>query len=617
MTDLFNILRQVKPTGPDGFEGLIAALLEELTGRHFHLAISGAQGGRDMSSRRSNANVVAVECKRYGQNAELNERELLGELVQVEQDIPDLDLWVLVASREVPSQLTETLNGLAAEKGIGFFSISSEDGIPSSLEVLCANSPETVWTHPGIRAVVSPESLETLLQQIAEHPNYQGRLSELINSFSSPLAGYDSWRARHNEWFIGTLQSNREARASHGQPINVEEPGVMLIRRETASRSLDAWWQGWEGSHEFLAALGEEGDGKTWAVVSWLSERIKNTPDFPAVTFLSSTDVQSASAGVTDLKTLFSRVILRQLSGASREQVERRLDRWLSRPSGQFPLLLLVLDGVNERGGHDWWRGLLEQLAGEPWCHQVAVLITCRASYWGRYFGKLRHLPVSSFTVGPYDEAELAEALTQKGLRREDIQDSVITLIRKPRYFDLMVRHHGRIAESGDVTVARLIYEDWRDRYERKRAITLTDEEFQDVIRRLAHEGATGQLSGQDVAEALPAFSDKQSTLEELQTGGVLQPFKGRYKVDYRLLVYGLGLLLVDQLEQSVVGSQDPREIIAGWLEPHAEIDIKAAICEFAAIHALGLSTLPLDAKVALLESWVGSRNRRRIPRAI
>lgn len=562
-----------------------------------------------MSSRRSNANVLAIECKRYGHNTELNERELLGELVQVGRDIPDLDLWVLVASREVPSQLTESLNRFAAEKGIGFLSISSADGIPSSLEVLFAHSPETVCTHPRIRTAVSTESLETILQQIAEHPNYQGRLAELRNSFSSPLAGYDSWRARHNEWFIGTLQSDQEARASHGQPINVEEPGVMLIRRGATSRSLDAWWQGWEGKHEFIAALGEEGDGKTWAVVSWLSEQIKHTPDFPAGIFLSSTDVQSASAGTADLRALFARLISRRMPGASREQAERRLARWLSRPSGRSPLLLLVLDGVNERGGHDWWRGLLEQLTGEPWRHQVAVLITCRSSYWGRYLGKLRHLPTSSFTVGPYDDVELAEALTRKVLRREDLQDSVLPIIRKPRYFDLMVKHHERIAESGDVTVARLIYEDWRDRYERKRAITLTDEEFQNVIRRIAHEGVAAQLSGQDVADALPAFSDKQSIFEELQTGGVLQPLNGRYKVDDRLLVYGFGLLLVDQLEESVVGGQDPRETIAGWLEPHAEIDIKAAICEFAALHALGLNILPLYAKVALLESWVGSRN--------
>jgi hypothetical protein len=609
--ELFDILRQLRPTGPDGFEGLIASLLEALTGSHFALATSGSQGGRDMSSRRPSANVVAVECKRYGESTELNERELLGELVQAGQSIPDLDLWVLVTSRDVPSQLREALNRPAAEKGIGFLSISSGDGVPSSLEVLCANSPETVCTHAGVQAVAGAVLLRTLLQQVAEHPKYQERLSQLRDTFSSPLAGYENWRVQHNRWFIDTLKSDQESWASHGQPINVEDPAVMLIRREAAWQSLDEWQQGWNDTRNYLAILGEEGDGKTWSVASWLSERIKHTPENSGVVFLSSTDVPLAENGSTELISIFSSSISRQLPSISREQVQMRLSRWLSRPVGHLPILLLILDGINERGRPDQWRGILEQLSGESWRNHVAVLITCRTSYWERYFSKLRHLPVSSFVIGPYDEIELATALSYHNLNREDIDDNVLPLIRKPRYFDLMVRHHARISESGDVTVARLIYEDWRDRYGRKRAVKLTDDDFQNVIRHLAqaHNGTYTQLSGQEVADALPVLYDKQSTLEELQTGGILQPSRGKYKVDDRLLVYGLGLLLVDQLEEAYANGQDLRETIAGWLEPHAEMDIKAAICEFAALHALSLDNLQLDATVALLEAWINSRN--------
>jgi hypothetical protein len=385
----------------------------------------------------------------------------------------------------------------------------------------------------------------------------------------------------------------------------------MLIRREAAWASLNDWQQTWKDTHVFHAVLGEEGDGKTWSVASWLSEQIRNAVDFPAVLFFSSTDVSSTEVDARDLQPLFANAILKQLPHASKEQANRHLDRWLSRPSGQFPLLLLVLDGINERRNHEWWRGLLEQLVGDPWRGHVAVLITCRSSYWERYFGRLRHLPKTSFTLGPYNEAELNTALAHYNLCRENIQESVLPLIRKPRYFDLMVKHHDRIAESGDVTVARLIYEDWRDRYERKRAIALTDEDFQNVIRQLAqaHQGTSHELNGHDVTAALPPFSDQQPILEELQTGGILESIRGKYKVNDRLLVYGLGLLLVDQLEQATIGGQDPGEAIAGWLEPHAEMDIKAAICEFAALHALGSDSLSLEVKVALLEAWVGSHN--------
>jgi len=610
--DLYTILRQVRSTGSDGFEGLIASLLEALTGAHFNLAAAGSQHGRDMSSRRLSANVIAVECKRYRQNTDLNERELLGELVQAAQAIPNLDLWVLVASREVSSQLEESLNSLAIEMGVGFFAISSGDGSPSSLEVLCAYSPETVVIHPGVQAIAGGVDIRALLRRVAEHPHFQESVSLLRNTFSSPLAGYEAWRAQHNQWFLNTLRSDVEAQASHGQPINVEDPGVVVIRREAAWASLTEWQQGWKDTRVFHAVLGQEGDGKTWSVASWLSDRIKIAPGFPAVLFFSSTDVSSTKVGTTDLRPLFANVISRRLPRISQEQAQRRLDRWLSRPSGRFPLMLLVLDGINERRNPEWWRGLLEQLAGEPWRDQVAVLITCRSSYWEHYFSRLRNPPTTSFTLKPYNDAELNTALASHNIRREAIEDSVLPLIRKPRYFDLMVKHHERIAESGDVTVARLIYEDWRDRYERKRAITLTDDDFQNMIRQLAqsHQGTNSQFSVQEVTAALPPVSDQQPVLEELRSGGVLETARGRYKVNDRLLVYGLGLLLVDQLEQATAAGQEPREAIAGWLEPHAEMVIKAAICENASLHALSSDSLSLGAKVALLEAWVGSRNQ-------
>lgn len=612
--DLYNILRRARATGPDGFEGLIAALLEALTGRHFNLASAGSQQGRDMSSRRLGSNVIAVECKRYGQDRELNERELLGELVQAEQATSDLDLWVLVTSRGVPSQLEESLKRLADDMGIGFFAISSGDGSPSSLDVLCAYSPDTFVAHPAVQAMATGVDVRDLLRRIAEQPYFQVRAQSLKNSFSSPLVGYEAWRAQHNQRFLTTLQSDREARASHGQPMNVEEPGVMLIRREATWASLSEWEQRWKDARVFYAVLGEEGDGKTWSVASWLCEHIKNTPGFPAVLFFSSTEISSAEVNTADLRPFFANVLSQRLPRTSQEQARLRLDRWLTRQGGQRPLMLLVLDGINERRTQEWWRGLLEQLAGEPWRNHVAVLITCRTSYWDRYFGRLRHLPTASFTLGPYDDAELDAALAHHNLRREDIQDSVLPLIRKPRYFDLMVKHHDLVAESGDVTVARLIYEDWRDRYERKQAITLTDEDFQNMIRQLAqsHEGVNYQLSRQEVTAALPPFSDQHSVLEELRTGGVLETERGRYKVNDRLLVYGLGLLLVDQLEQATAVGQEPRETIAGWLEPHAEMDIKAAICEFASLHALESDSLSAEAKVALLEAWVRSRNQTR-----
>jgi hypothetical protein len=579
--NIIQLLQRIRSTGPEGFEGLIAALLEALTGAHFHLASGGYQAGRDMSARQRDANVIAVECKRYGTDKELNERELLGELVRVDLAVPDLDLWVLVTTREVDSTLTETLRAAADQNGIAFFAVSVGDGEPSSLEILCANSPSIVVNHPGIGQLTTPNEIQVALNKVANHPNFNSRLLSLKHEFASPLVGYENWRTSQNQHFLKTLKSVGEARAAFGQPINLEEPGVMLIKRQHLWASLDQWQNDWRTQHMF-ATLGEEGDGKTWGITSWIAEQIKKPIGFPGVIFVSSGDIFESEFITKDLPSFFARRISPWLPNVSPQQTIRRFSRWLSRID-DHPLILLVLDGINERHSSQLWRGLFERLAAEPWASHVRVLISCRTNFWRHHFKRLRYLGTTVFTLEPYDDDELNTALRHHNLKRKDINNTVLPLIRKPRYFDLMTKHHTRIAESGDVTPARLIYEDWRDRYERKRSMILTDEDFQTVIRdlALAQQSRGMELNSSQLANALPPLSNNYEILKELQTGGIIRSHKNKFIVDEKHLTFGLGLLLVDQLEAADVSDEDPRETIASWLEPQADMDIKAAICEF------------------------------------
>jgi len=602
---LVNALRRLHHSGQHGFEGLIADLLKALTGKHFHLAQAGAQLGRDMSAGSQNADVIAVECKRYGEKTGLDERELLGELVQVARAIPDLDLWVLVASRDIPSQLHESLRSAASNDGVAYLSISTGDGTPSSLEILCAQAIDQVVEYLKEE---DKASIQQSLREIAESAQFNQKVESLRNELTSPLVGYNPWRIERNRFFLQCLQSKTESRKEFGQPINVEEEGIKLIKRESAWARLDKWLNEWRDTRQPLAMLGEEGDGKTWSVVSWISHRLRNVDEFPPVLFLSSIEV-----GDNEPEMLISRAIARHLHGLEQEQWKKRIDRWTKRAVSHVPLFFIVLDGINERWNPQWWRTLLEKLAGQPWASQVAFLITCRSAYWKRHFEPISHLQCVTYTLSAYNDKELDEALVHHNLRRSDIQEDLLDQIRKPRYFDLVVKHREKVVETGDMTVARLIYEDWRDRLERKRNISLDDDSFKQFICQLALKSQDGSryISDQDIEHSLPSFNeDKQLVLEELRTGGVLQSGRIGYQVDKKLLIYGFGLLLVDQLEGvSESPEKDLSEAIAEWLEPHAEIDIKAAICGFAALHALSLRDYPKRAKIALLQIWVYSLN--------
>lgn len=175
-----------------------------------------------------------------------------------------------------------------------------------------------------------------------------------------------------------------------------------------------------------------------------------------------------------------------------------------------------------------------------------------------------------------------------------------------------MIQYRDRIEESGDMTVARLIYEDWEDRYKRKN-IEIENLSFQQVIRDLAekYRDENKYIRLQDIDYVLAPFGEKAAIFEDFRTGGILKTENnGLYSVNENYLVYGLGLLLVDELEHDSEATEEQlSNVVADWLEPHSEMDIKASICSFAALHCLTLVDYPKNARVALLNAWINVRN--------
>jgi len=608
---LLDALRKLKPSGVQGFEGLVAQLLEALTGRRFYLAKSGSQEGRDMSSRHYDSNVIAVECKRYLNTTNLDERELLGELVQAKHSIPDLDIWVLVATREVDSKLIDNLTNQALNIGIHFEIIAEGIETPDSLEILCAHSPNIVisflQSEPSILSN-QKQKLKEYLGNVAIHPQFQTKKEALKSKFSSELRGYDNWRFKQNQFFLDCLKLEMKSRNAFGQPINILSNDVKFIERKDLLEQLDSWYSSWGNNKKIFTLLGEEGDGKTWGIAYWLGIKIQQSDLFPAVAFLSSNRIS-----INKPLILFSSLIAHKLN-LQDENCKKRVERWFNSSSDNVPRLLLVLDGINERYDYSWWRDFLIELCEPSRYQNVAIIITCRNEYWQRKFDNLTYLKkfIYKYSISSYNEKELTETLKYYELSRSEFSDELLKLLCKPRYFNLMLKHHKNIELSGDITVERLIYEDWKDRFERK-GITLDDDKFRGLIRDLAkktQEENKSYLRDRDIEENLSFISNKSEVFEELITGGILKNRESINQIVPEFLHYGFGLLLVNQIKEGIEKSdKDPTEIIAEWIEPQAEIDTKAKICHYASLIALTDPNLPPKAKTALLNAWISSRN--------
>ncbi|MEN8445158.1 MAG: hypothetical protein ABG776_09135, partial [Cyanobacteria bacterium J06555_13] len=423
----------------------------------------------------------------------------------------------------------------------------------------------------------------------------------------SPLIGYENWKLDQNQKLIDCLKSESASRSEFGQSIHVSD-NARLVRRKDACQQLDEWIERWHDTPSPMFVVGEEGDGKTWCTVSWLSEKIVSESSFPPVLFLSSEMVSS-----NDPLDLIAHVVENQQGVFGADGWKKRIKRWVNNRNDAQPSILLVLDGINERRDSSWWRILLEKLSGAGKYESIATLVTCRQEYFQKHLEPLSYLRSQSCPVSGYNDKELSEALSFHDLQISGIPSELRSLVRKPRYFDLMVKYREKIEESGDITVARLIYEDWKDRYSRNRACPIDNTSFREIVSELAgkYRNKNRYFRSAAIEKLLPPGDKKSDIFTALSSGGILRArSSGGYKVDPNFLVYGLGLLLVDELE-SFTESTDEQisNVIASWLEPHPEMDIKASICGFSSLHALSLKNYPRKVKVALLNAWLGSRN--------
>ena len=606
-TYLLSQLGKLHPTGYDGFEGLVRLLLEALTGTRFLLARSGSQFGRDLTSH-AQATVVAVECKRYSTSSP-KPKDLVYGLTEAMRSRKDLDLWVLAVSRPVPSQLDDLLRDTASEKGVEYRALSAGDGDPSSIETFCARfAGKTLDFLRHQLPEIDQGRIARELEEIRSRPDFQMVVKMLRQWFSPAAIGYDSFRKNQNQWLLGCFRSVADSRAHLGQNLHVARQENPPIERRDVLHELNEWIANWPDSQTPFALLGDEGDGKTWAAAAWLAKRLQSQAPTSPILFIPSRDASSENP-----RKLVAATICRGPTKRGRAFWRRKLLRWLERQSESAPVLLLVLDGINERKTPSFWRSLVQKLNGDRWRGRVAVLLTCRKKYWEQHFKAV--IPAAkTCEVLPYNDHEFRQALQQAKISPLNLPQALqgSDLIRKPRFFDLMLQHRERVDEWGELTKARLFYEDWKDRVTRKGKVELTDGHFKELIQALTKEHSKSRKWLDDAAlkECLPPFLEGRALLE-LEDEGVLVRRHGLSQVKEELLPTALGMLLATDVarEFTLDPSKNLEELVKRQLEPYAGTDLESEICETAVLHSLSQSDFGREIRMSLLASWAVCKN--------
>lgn len=594
-----SFLQSLRPSGDGSFEDLVGALLGALTGLRFYAARSGDQAGRDGRASGSAGGDIVFECKRYSGDTSLRDRELMGELAQAHVSLPELDVWIIAASREVTDQNLKGLQTFGKEHGIDIVPLESLPEGNGTLDFLVGAYPAVIERFAGPDQFAA---LTTAIEEAANNPETQARLAELRKKFLQPNAGWPSWREiSHQEW-NRIVSQEAASRSRFGQPLDVSAGGS--IPRIEAEAALDAWWN--NAPSRLFAMTGEEGDGKSWAAAQWLTNRVQKTKgDFPPVVFIPSRDAGSAKT----LEDLVLENVQRLLPNGDWRS---KLHRWLEYrdADGKEPVAVVVLDGLNERLSPDYWRKVIETSFDKPCAGRIRLICTARSQYWDEFFAKRSSILAKQFKLQSFGDAELQLALNRRGLKMSDFPEELRPLLRKPRYFDLAATYRNQIAESGDFTLARLCFEDWRDRCDRS-TLEMSEDAFNDFLRQIAERYRDGvqQLAKSEVEEYIGFDADSRAAFRDLTTSGVLEREGPRWKVSEARLPMALGLLLGDELAKA---PEDANliERVAKWLEPHTGSDMEALIIEHAVLASVAQNANPTII-ANLLQAWINTQNPR------
>lgn len=639
------LLKMLKPTaGEHSFEELCRRLLARLTGVPLRRARSGPQHGVDALAEVP----FAVEFKRYGDQTSLSSRQLRGHLDEAASYFPDLQLWILVSTKDLGASEHEELRESAWARGLGLLVLDPSAAQPflgnvQAIAALCATAPEL--SVPFLREATQANS-----QRPATRAEVAAIRSELQQIRS--WAGFDLWveylrreLLEQQPLWRQVVRRNNENLVRRIDEAGQREFGTSFVSAEAIPRTLikdlGAWFESEVCAEKPVIGVvtGDRYDGKTWLVFQWLREV---AADLPIPVFFVSSKRGLGSNG--RLSRLLAEELERCLPPSQYRHIPAFLERQASSSGGCLPWALVVVDGLNEYEPREAIAySLVSEILGVARgdSRPALVLLTVRSRSWvelrdglagsldpqqGPLFlgaGEARPPLEAQFRespLGPFDDAEFTCACGLYGLTRDvldQVPNEARSMLRKPRYLGLVARFAGELRRYTAVTPEVLSWLDLKDktgRGSRHEEGAWDDGDLRELLKRLARaELQRERLDSERMADELRRLTaGDRELLKDLVSEGVVRLTVAGYEVEPERLRLGRALHLVEELCWAHSGGQSLKERLRDVLEPLHETDEAVAILR----SAVSLALLPTKSPPfpdpvvdCLVEEWLELRN--------
>ena len=598
-----------KEVSASKFEHLAAILISRLLDLPIAVASSGFQYGADAGPAGQQERRFRLECKKYGSNTRLDDRELLGEIDQALARDESLEAWILVTTHNVREQTRQTLDQHGDNLGIPIVVIDWTNHEIAPLAALCTVAPDLVEKEFSKKAGAAANALRS------QATDSVYRLQKNLQCWH---LGFEKLRKLSYDRIDKIRSSPTTANAKFGQNVAGNNK---RIKRNSIHDALDAWWQ--VSSTDTPAVIvGREGTGKTWATFDWLVDNHERQSIVLAIP--SSSAVTFSQISETSIKTYLARYIHDLTQTRSTEHWYRRIDRLLKRPAEEGIVFTIFFDGLNQESSIDWLF-LLKLFQDEPFSGRIRIIVSTRTHYFENILSSFHSLviPVQQITIENFDTTpggEFDQMLALEGLRREDLNPDIINWARNPRLFSLVIRFRDQLNTPEQITVHRLLWEYGRDSFGHHGTRSLREDEWKEWLRRLAQEhrnrvpNHTPYISTQSLSHSVGRMDHQPNQvyarLSDIIDGQfVIHDKLGGFQFQSAIVAHALGLALLSDLSRASIENQELDEHLSAWLDPISGFDERSEILRAAVSILVAQSEAASPLSGLLVTAWLQTQN--------
>ena len=617
INDLRDTLRKLEPTGPNGFEGLMAAVLTDLTKRTFALASAGSQRGKDGQSVLDNG-AICFEGKLYD-NAVAKD-QILSKIAEIAVDEQgQTELWILGSTGPISTQHINTARRAGERLGIVVKVLAWPLTGLSELAALVAMAPAASADFLALNTGVPQSDIISQLEAVRAHLQFSARSTELLDDLRQPSLA-PAYALKDNiDWLEKAFGDKRRARSVFGQPLSPADasiPGVLDRPALCTTLAATAFAKP-DGS--ITAVLGADGNGKSWIFAqTWARQTEK-----PLTIILVPEDFKTPFSADSLQELLIAQLLTQTGDSPSLETSRRWNDhfrRWRLRKSTERPRLVVLVDGLNQREVLDWPRivdalsEFLAEIGGN-------LVVSCRRLFYRDHLYNRLISKVVECEVPEWSDAELEGLLLPLGTSIRKLNPNVVRSLRNPRIFGVAAEllKGQAIDQFGELSVNRLLFEHIRTGIVTDGRI-LSAKQFVTDIRTHADQIIERLKNNEDVDLTIfnrpsPFATQSGQTIGDqfvLTSAGRFFEFldedPNKYALKDEGLALALGLSLVNTVRTALRQRKPVDDALTNVLDPIAALDRTSDIL-IGAILAAVLESAPAEVIEPLVRSFAALQN--------